>query len=110
MATRKTSIPGATETITPDPAENTTGTVSEPVAEQEAVTPDVATSDAPSEQAESPEPYSYEEYLAWKNSRAKQADEPVTPVSATTSTGAADSTPKRKRPVLGPQGWTQEEY
>lgn len=38
MATRKVSTPGATETTTPDPAptENTTGTVSEPVAEKTA--------------------------------------------------------------------------
>lgn len=43
MATRKVSTPGATETTTPDPAptaetENTTGTVSEPVAEKTADT------------------------------------------------------------------------
>ena len=41
MATRKVSTPGATGTTTPDPAptaetENTTGTVSEPVAEKTA--------------------------------------------------------------------------
>ncbi len=41
MATRKVSTPGATETTTHDPAptadtENTTGTVSEPVAEKTA--------------------------------------------------------------------------
>ena len=113
MATRKVSTPGATETTTPDPAptaetENTTGTVSEPVA-ADTTTADATTDPAPTAEASQALPDDYEEYLAWKNSQSNSA-EPKTTVAATTSTGAADSTPKRKRPVLGPQGWTQEEY
>lgn len=111
---RAVKTPGATETTTPDPAptaetENTTGTVSEPVA-ADATTSDATTDPAPTVEASQALPDDYEEYLAWKNSRAKQTEEPKTTLAATTSTGAADSMPKRKRPVLGPQGWTQEEY
>ena len=119
MATRKVSTPGATETPTEQAelavdqsTENTTSTVSEPVAEvvadqtQEQPTPESA------EQAEAAPalPEDYEEYLAWKKSQGMQGENPTTTLAATTSTGAADSMPKRKRPVLGPQGWTQEEY
>ena len=113
---RTVKTPGATETTTPDPAptaetENTTGTVSEPVVEQGAdeTTSDATTDPAPTAEATQALPDDYEEFLAWKNSQSKSA-EPKTTVAATTSTGAVDSTPKRKRPVLGPQGWTQEEY
>lgn len=102
MATRKVSTPGATET------ENTTGTVSEPVA-ADATTADATADPTPTAEATQALPDDYEEYLAWKNSQSKSA-EPKTTVAATTSTGAVDLTPKRKRPVLGPQGWTQEEY
>lgn len=114
MATRKTQTPGATETTTPDPtptaeAENTTGTVSEPVV-ADATTSDATTDPAPTAEASQALPDDYEEYLAWKKSQGMQAEEPKTTLAATTSTGAADSMPKRKRPVLGPQGWTQEEY
>ena len=115
---RTVKTPGATEVPTEQAelavdqsTENTTSTVSEPVAEvvadqtQEQPTPEST------EQAEAvPLPDDYEEFLAWKNSRAKQAEEPTTTVVSTTSMGAADSTLKRKRPVLGPKGWTQEEY
>ena len=116
---RTVKTPGATETPTEQAelavdqsTENTTSTVSEPVAEvvadqtQEQPTPEST------EQAEPTQtlPDDYEEYLAWKNSRAKQAEEPTTTVVATPLMGAADSTLKRKRPVLGPKGWTQEEY
>ena len=111
---RTVKTPGATEAPTEQPpvdtTEDTTSTVSEPVAEvvadqtQEQPTPEST------EQAEAvPLPDDYEEYLAWKNSRAKQAEEPTTTVVATPSMGAVNGV-KRKRPVLGPKGWTQEEY
>ena len=116
---RTVKTPGATtpesteqaELAVDQPTETTTGTVSEPVAEvvadqtQEQPTPEST------EQAEPTQtlPDDYEEYLAWKNSRAKQAEEPTTTVVATTSMGAVNGV-KRKRPVLGPKGWTQEEY
>lgn len=116
MATRKVSTPGATETTTPDPAptaetENTTGTVSEPVAEVVADQTQEQSTPEPTEQAEAAPalPDDYEEYLAWKNSQAKQAEEPVIAVTAQASNQQANGV-KRKRPVLGPEGWTQEEY
>jgi len=111
---RTVKTPGATEVPTEQAelavdqsTENTTSTVSEPVAEVVAEQPTPEST----EQAEPTQtlPDDYEEYLAWKNSRAKQADEPVTPVATTTSMGAVNGV-KRKRPVLGPKGWTQEEY
>lgn len=118
MATRKTQVPGATET-TPDPvvdtekteAENTTGTVSEPVEEVAAdtTTSDATTDPTPTAEATQALPDDYEEYLAWKNSRAEQAKPKIT-ATETASTGAASSGVKRMHPVLGPKGWTQEEY
>ena len=114
MATRKVSTPGATETTTPDPAptadttENSTGTVSEPV---ESSTGEYDSAPDPTVQPEIEKalPDDYEEFLAWKNSRAKQAEEPVIAVAAQASNQQANGV-KRKRPVLGPKGWTQEEY
>ena len=119
MATtpRRTKTPGATPEPTEqaelavDTTEETTSTVSEPVAEK---TADTSTYDSAPDPTVQPEiekafPEDYEEYLAWKNSRAKQAEEPVTTVAATPSTSAVNGV-KRKRPVLGPKGWTQEEY
>ena len=116
---RTVKTPGATtpesteqaELAVDQPTEKTTSTVSEPVAEvvadqtQEQPTPEST------EQAEPTQtlPDDYEEYLAWKNSRAKQAEEPTTTVVATPLMGAVNGV-KRKRPVLGPKGWTQEEY
>lgn len=101
------TTPESTEQPPVDTTEDTTSTVSEPDAE-------VVAEQTPPESTEQAEaapalPDDYEEYLAWKNSRAKQADEPVTPVATTTSMGAVNGV-KRKRPVLGPEGWTQEEY
>ena len=111
---RTVKTPGATpepmEQPPVDTTEDTTSTVSEPVAEvvadqtQEQPTPE------PTEQAEAvPLPDDYEEYLAWKNSRTEEAKEPVIAVTAQASTQQANGA-KRKRPVLGPKGWTQEEY
>ena len=109
---RTVKTPGATET-TPDPAapaaettetENTTSTVSEPVAEvvadqtQEQPTPDPAAL-----------PDDYEEYLAWKKNMTERSEGPATTATETVSMGTVNGV-KRKRPVLGPKGWTQEEY
>lgn len=104
MATRKVSTPGATGTTTPDPAptaetENTTGTVSEPVV-ADATTPDATTDPAPTAEATQALPDDYEEYLAWKNSRTKQAKEPVIAVTATASTVESEH-------VLTDKGWTK---
>jgi len=115
---RTVKTPGATETPTEQaelavdqPTENTTSTVSEPVAEVVADQTQEQSTPEPTEQAEAAPalPDDYEEYLAWKNSQAKQAEEPTTTVVATPSMGAVNGV-KRKRPVLGPKGWTQEEY
>ena len=112
---RTVKTPGATETPTEQaelavdqPTEDTTSTVSEPV---ESSTGEYDSAPDPTEQAEVEKafPDDYEEFLAWKNSRAKQAEEPTTTVVATPSMGAVNGV-KRKRPVLGPEGWTQEEY
>lgn len=112
---RTVKTPGATEAPTEQaelavdqPTEDTTSTVSEPV---ESSTGEYDSAPDPTVQPEIEKalPDDYEEYLAWKNSRAKQADEPVTPVAETPSMGAVNGV-KRKRPVLGPKGWTQEEY
>lgn len=104
------TTPESTEQPPVDTTEDTTSTVSEPVAEvvadqtQEQPTPE------PTEQAEAVLlPDDYEQYLAWKNSRAKQAEEPVIAVTAQASNQQANGV-KRKRTVLGPKGWTQEEY
>jgi len=116
---RTVKTPGATEVPTEQAelavdqsTENTTSTVSEPVAEVVAEQTQEQPTPESTEQAEAAPalPDDYEEFLAWRNSRAKQAEEPVIAVTAQASTSAADSTPKRKRPVLGPKGWTQEEY
>ena len=101
MATRKVSTPGATETTTPDPVpiENTTGTVSEPVA-ADATTSDATTDPVPTAEATQALPDDYEEYLAWKNSRTEQAKEPVIAVTATASTVESEH-------VLTDKGWTK---
>lgn len=114
---RTVKTPGATEAPTEQaelavdqPTENTTSTVSEPVAEVVAEQTQEQPTPEPTEQAEAvPLPDDYEEYLAWKNGRAKQAEEPVIAVTAQASNQQANGV-KRKRPVLGPKGWTQEEY
>lgn len=102
------TTPESTEQPPEDTTEDTTSTVSEPV---ESSTGEYDSAPDPTVQPEIEKalPDDYEEFLAWKNSRAKQADEPVTPVATTTSMGAVNGI-KRKRPVLGPKGWTQEEY
>lgn len=112
---RTVKTPGATEVPTEQAelavdqsTENTTSTVSEPV---ESSTGEYDSAPDPTVQPEIEKalPDDYEEYLAWKNGRAKQAEEPVIAVIAQASNQQANGL-KRKRQVLGPKGWTQEEY
>lgn len=105
------TTPESTEQPPVDTTEDTTSTVSEPVAEVVAEQTQEQPTPESTEQAEAAPtlPDDYEEFLAWKNSRAKQAEEPVIAVTAQASNQQANGV-KRKRPVLGPKGWTQEEY
>ena len=109
---RTVKTPGATPEPTEQPpvdtTEDTTSTVSEPV-ESSTGEYDSAPGATVQPEIEKALPDDYEEFLAWKNSRAKQADEPVIAVTAQASNQQANGV-KRKRPVLGPKGWTQEEY
>lgn len=49
----------------------------------------------------------YEEFLEWRNSKGKKASA----TGAAHHVGTSDATtPKRTRQVVGPHGWTTEEY
>ena len=49
----------------------------------------------------------YEEFLAWRNNKASAA--PVAP-HVPTSSVVSEPVAKRTRQVVGPHGWTTEEY
>lgn len=119
MAARQTKTPGqttapaqATPTAaqddvnldailgTPEKDAETTASTEATSTASEPVTPEPTTEDLQAKKE-------YEEFLAWRNSKGKKAS--AAPVAQHVGTSDA-TTPKRTRQVVGPHGWTTEEY
>lgn len=119
MATRKVNTPGAAEKA-PEPVstaeqaeaalEHITGNDPAPEAPQDQSTNETSSLGEPVEPTaeELAAKKEYEEFLQWrKNKGIAATTQPATPL---TSGLANDPAPKRTRQVVGPNGWTTEEF
>ena len=109
MATRQTKTPGATEPVEEVVASTTTeqadATLDAILGKTETKDQSTKGTSTASELVEDDATKKeYEEFLAWRNSKNALPTQHVPTSNATTQAV------KRTRAVVGPNGWTQEEY
>ncbi|MGS0705045.1 hypothetical protein ACVBEE_00530 [Acinetobacter sp. ANC 3781] len=117
-----TEAPKTTEVVTPTTAQQSDDVLNEILGAPDSKDAETSASTEPTGTAYKPEillmgepidedpqaKNEYEEFLEWRKNKAVAA-KPVAPHVPESSVGG-EPVAKRTRPVLGPHGWTSEEY